>query len=354
MGSCPYLRFVLLGVIAMVVDWPKVCSKPLFSANYIFGDSTIDPGNNNGLVTIFKANFPPYGKDFPGRVATGRFTNGRLVSDMLAGFSGLPDIVPAYLDPAFVGPKLLTGCSFGSAAAGIDDSTSISVGALTLSKQFANFQSYRAKLWGMVGERNATNIIKNALFSIIIGTNDFGVNYFQNPFTRAIYTVEEFQDLLLLDLQPFIRDIYKEGATKFLVHGIAPLGCIPLVITLDNKLNNNCIKQYNDIAVSYNNKLQALIAAMKPTLPGLQLVYIDIYSKFLDIIKNPTKYGFDEVRRGCCGSGVFEVAELCNAFSKLCPNVSKHVFWDSVHPTNATYAIIAKDIFRQIRRKLKL
>lgn len=49
----------------------------------MFGDSTVDSGNNNYIVTPFKANFPPYGIDFVNHVPTGRFTNGRLVTDFV-------------------------------------------------------------------------------------------------------------------------------------------------------------------------------------------------------------------------------------------------------------------------------
>lgn len=58
-------------------------AKPLVSAVYIFGDSTVDPGNNNGLATIAKANFSPYGIDFVDQKSTGRFTDGRLATDII-------------------------------------------------------------------------------------------------------------------------------------------------------------------------------------------------------------------------------------------------------------------------------
>lgn len=50
-------------------------------AMFVFGDSTVDPGNNNYLQTPFKSNFPPYGQDFVNHIPTGRFSNGRLVTD---------------------------------------------------------------------------------------------------------------------------------------------------------------------------------------------------------------------------------------------------------------------------------
>ncbi|MFS8020070.1 putative triacylglycerol lipase [Helianthus anomalus] len=52
-----------------------------------FGDSLLDPGNNNRLMTMTKANFPPYGKDFVGGKPTGRFTNGKTLGDFLGTYS---------------------------------------------------------------------------------------------------------------------------------------------------------------------------------------------------------------------------------------------------------------------------
>lgn len=49
----------------------------------VFGDSIADQGNNNNLSSIMKCNFPPYGIDFTGGLATGRFTNSRTPSDMI-------------------------------------------------------------------------------------------------------------------------------------------------------------------------------------------------------------------------------------------------------------------------------
>jgi len=49
---------------------------------FIFGDSLSDNGNNNNLVTMAKANYQPYGIDFP-EGPTGRFTNGRNLVDII-------------------------------------------------------------------------------------------------------------------------------------------------------------------------------------------------------------------------------------------------------------------------------
>jgi hypothetical protein len=42
----------------------------------------VDAGNNNRLPTLVRADFPPYGRDFPTTHApTGRFCNGKLATD---------------------------------------------------------------------------------------------------------------------------------------------------------------------------------------------------------------------------------------------------------------------------------
>lgn len=55
------------------------------AASFIFGDSLVDAGNNNYLSTFSKADVPPNGIDFKasGGNPTGRFTNGRTISDIV-------------------------------------------------------------------------------------------------------------------------------------------------------------------------------------------------------------------------------------------------------------------------------
>ena len=57
--------------------------RPAVTAVIVFGDSIVDPGNNNDLHTMIKANHPPYGKDFFNHEATGRYSNGLIPSDLI-------------------------------------------------------------------------------------------------------------------------------------------------------------------------------------------------------------------------------------------------------------------------------
>jgi hypothetical protein len=91
----------------------------------VFGDSTVDAGNNNFIPTVAKGNFPPYGRDFDGGVATGRFSNGRLVTDFFSQAFELASSVPAYLDPGYTIDQLAQGVSFASGGTGLDDLTAV-------------------------------------------------------------------------------------------------------------------------------------------------------------------------------------------------------------------------------------
>lgn len=63
-----------------------VSSQPLVPAIMTFGDSVVDVGNNDYIHTIFKADYPPYGRDFKNKEATGRFCNGRLATDITGNY----------------------------------------------------------------------------------------------------------------------------------------------------------------------------------------------------------------------------------------------------------------------------
>ena len=73
---------VFCGYCCRVEGWgspsPKTVAVP---ALILFGDSTVDVGNNNFLNSMVRSDFLPYGRDFDTRSPTGRFTNGRMVAD---------------------------------------------------------------------------------------------------------------------------------------------------------------------------------------------------------------------------------------------------------------------------------
>lgn len=82
-----FLAMMPLLLTAMEVGQVRaLAAKNNVTCILVFGDSSVDPGNNNVLRTAMKGNFLPYGKDFFGGHPTGRFSDGRLATDFIGTF----------------------------------------------------------------------------------------------------------------------------------------------------------------------------------------------------------------------------------------------------------------------------
>lgn len=77
------LAFFLVTLLSFVFHQSNAqSSTTLVPAIITFGDSAVDVGNNDYIHTLFKANYPPYGRDFVSHQPTGRFCNGKLATDI--------------------------------------------------------------------------------------------------------------------------------------------------------------------------------------------------------------------------------------------------------------------------------
>ncbi|MED6145593.1 hypothetical protein PIB30_026587 [Stylosanthes scabra] len=313
------------------------------SGFYVFGDSTVDPGNNNYINTPFKSNFPPYGIDFPNHLPTGRFCNGKLATDYIGVKKSF---LPPYLDPNLSVEELITGVSFASAGSGFDQLTPSISNVIPIGKQLEYFRECKNKLEVKLGKEATENHIENAAFFLSAGTNDFVLNYFTLPIRRRTFTILSYQQFLIQKVKDFIQDVVAEGARKIAVAGVPPMGCLPLVITLNSNYSTDngreCIDQYSSVARDYNNLLQQELHLLELNLNNNissppKIYYVDIYAPLAQMIQAPQTFGFDEVGSGCCGSGYIEASILCNKISGACSDPSKYVFWDAIHPTDKAY-----------------
>ncbi len=93
----------------------------------------------------------------------------------------------------------------------------------------------------------------------------------------------------------FEQELYNLGGRKIAVLGLPPLGCLPSQITLHGTSDSDaCVTEFNNVAVTFNSGLEALINEMKPSMPGSRLFYVDIYSLLDTVYNNPTAYGTDQ------------------------------------------------------------
>ncbi|XP_075106293.1 GDSL esterase/lipase At1g29670 isoform X2 [Nicotiana tabacum] len=124
MASEMKIWFVLLTVLLVFINLSPLLVKgeQQVPCLFIMGDSLFDNGNNNNLFTTAKANYPPYGIDFPDG-PTGRFTNGKNTADFIADLLGFDK----YIEPfaTVKGVEMFRGVNYASGAAGIRDESGI-------------------------------------------------------------------------------------------------------------------------------------------------------------------------------------------------------------------------------------
>ncbi|KAM3251427.1 GDSL esterase/lipase [Capsicum annuum] len=328
-----------------VAELRKLAAKNNVTCLLVFGDSSVDPGNNNHLSTTNKANYLPYGMDLSNSQPTGRFSNGKLATDFVAEALGYVNMTRGFLDPQINKVDMLHGISFASAGSGYDDLTANLSNAMSLAKQREYLRHYEIHLTQMVGVEKARETMKDALYIISMGTNDFLQNYFVELVRSKQYTVEQYQDFLIRSLVTHVKIIHGIGAKRLAVVGVPPLGCEPLVRTIRDE-ETKCDDDLNKVAFSFNLKVKRALQAFN-RLFGMKVSFIDIYSVILEAVQNPHKFGFTETSKGCCGTGTVEYGESCKGL-KTCSDRTKFVYWDAVHPSEKMHKIMANEALKAI------
>ncbi|KAL0684497.1 hypothetical protein Bca4012_051345 [Brassica carinata] len=214
----------------------------------------VDSGNNNNLRTILKCNFPPYGQDFQGKFATGRFTDGRVPSDFVAERLGIAKTIPAYLDPALKGKDLLK----------------VFQRVVSLEDQLKYFQEYKEKIKAIVGEEKAKFMVENSLYLVL-------------------YNSTEYPDYLADMSSKFVKKLYGLGARRIAIFSAVPVGCLPSRRTL-NGVKRKCSENLNKMALQFNAKLSPGLVALRKKSPGSKIVFVDVYDILHNMIENPKKY----------------------------------------------------------------
>ncbi|XP_019435828.1 PREDICTED: GDSL esterase/lipase At5g63170-like [Lupinus angustifolius] len=172
-------RLVVATLILCVSIVPMLATaETKYPALFAFGDSILDTGNNNKLISIIKADYRPYGMSYNGGKPTGRFCDGKVPSDLLAAALGIKDTLPPYYKNEDLDVKELpTGVCFASGGAGYDNKTSEFVRILSLYDQLDLFKEYKGKLTESVGQQKASEIIANSLYILSSGNNDIAITY---------------------------------------------------------------------------------------------------------------------------------------------------------------------------------
>nr|XP_016509579.1 PREDICTED: GDSL esterase/lipase At5g03980-like [Nicotiana tabacum] len=181
--------------------------------------------------------------------------------------------------------------------------------------------------------------LKNSLFLVgEIGGNDLNFGLFEGK------TVEELRVMVPENIQTiinFVKRVIGFGATRMVVPGNFPIGCLP--IYLAKFMTNNttaydeyhCLKILNNLAIFYNHHLQQAIDELKKDYPNITLIYGNAY---LWLLQNAASLGLDKnlLQKACCGLVDYNYDAsailMCGAPGVVaCANPNAHISWDGIH-----------------------
>ncbi|CAN6848251.1 unnamed protein product [Brassica oleracea var. botrytis] len=268
------LFWLALVFIAVEANPAKQGKNATIPALIVFGDSIMDTGNNNRLPTLLKCNFPPYGKDFPGGLATGRFSDGRVPSDLIAEKLGLAKSLPAFMNPNSKPQDLLKGVTFASGGTGYDPLTAKIMSVISVWDQLTYFKQYISTIKQHFGEKKAQDILDHSFFVVCSGSNDLAHTFLAQSHK---YDRTSYANFLADSAVKFVRELHKLGDKKIGVFSAVPVGCVPLQRTVFGGLfTRGCVKPLNNMAKQCNARLSPALESLDKELDGV-ILYIDVY-----------------------------------------------------------------------------
>ncbi|KAI3719118.1 hypothetical protein L6452_20010 [Arctium lappa] len=320
------LGFILVRILV-------VAGQPQVPCYFIYGDSLVDNGNNNGLRTTAKANYPPYGIDFPQGV-TGRFTNNRTMADTIGQLLGFRNFIPPYA--TVTDQQISTGVNYGSGGAGIRDETGRNLGdRISLNRQLLNHVAIISRLTLMQRNTTFTNAyLKKCIYIVNMGSNDYINNYLMpdNYPTSRIYNTDRFAEVLARQYSQQLKTLYKLGARKVAVFGVGLIGCTPAEIAMFDTEGKPCVDSINNAVKLFNDRLKPVVDEINNDNSDARFTFINITS-----ISAPQE-GVSLPNVPCCP--VREDGQ-CVPNSIPCPDRDLSVFFDGFHTTDIANSLFA-------------
>jgi outer membrane lipase/esterase len=75
-------------------------------------------------------------------------------------------------------------------------------------------------------------------------------------------------------------------------------------------------------------------------LPGINITEFDVYAALYAIVADPPAFGLTDVTDACISP---------NDPPFVCKSPDTYLFWDGIHPTKATHALLAQDVSQALK-----
>lgn len=308
----------------------------------IFGDSLSDDGNLYRYLKIIPKS-PPY--------YLGRFSNGPTWAEHIGNY---------YYQKSFAS---YSNYAYGGATAILHHPRTDSfIAPVILIEEITSYLSRTEHK-----DRSKTH------FGLWIGAND--------------YLYERMEDIDFLttkvvqSMMRSVSSILDQGGKRFFIMNLPDLSQIPYAH------NNHMEQRLGQLTEMHNRKLEAAVKSLQQKYPNVEITYVDIYSIFLDILKNPDAYNQEygthvtNLTDSCWEGDVlgrerssliktlrenhidnvlgktfstYELTDmilsnpaLSSAYTQNnnlepCANPDDHLFWDDMHPTAVIHQVLGK------------
>ena len=265
----------------LVASLTAQAAIPTYDALYVFGDSYCDVGN------IFVATG---GAEPAAPYYNGRFSNGPIWLDHVAGFLGVP------LKPSILGG---TDYAFGGAWATAPQSVS-----------GATIPSVPEQV-GLYLSQHGGKADPNALYILEGGGNDILDTTSGSPEALGFKIAAALAGSELL--------LRQAGARHFIIPDLFNVGLLPAAA--------GNVSFATKASAAANESLDELLA-FEQLLEGIHIARMDVFSLLNSVEKDPTHFGFTDVTDPCLTTTV-------------CADPDHTFFWDTHHPTEFGHAFFA-------------
>ncbi|KAK7279555.1 hypothetical protein RJT34_24608 [Clitoria ternatea] len=334
----PVIAMLLFLFILTEVEGAKKSSKVKL---FVFGDSYVDTGNFLNSAS-YK---PPSGITFPGN-PSGRFSNGRVLTDYLASFLKIKTPTPYMLRNW---SEIEFGMNFAHGGTGILDTL---VDGPNMTVQIDSFEN-------LVKQKVFTKLdLQSSVALVHAGGNDYAAFLQRNH--ANIKDIRVFTASLMKQMSINLVRIHSLGINKIGVGLLEPIGCMP-PLTMASSYDK-CIEPFNLVSQNHSQMLLQTLQQLNKQMGKSVFVTLDLYNSFLSIIATMQKNRVENSTlmnplQPCCEGVSLEnycgnVDEKGAKKYRLCEKPEVSFFWEGVHLSqngwHAVYMILQSSL-----RKLK-
>ncbi|CAI0408226.1 unnamed protein product [Linum tenue] len=295
----------------------------------VFGDSYVDTGNiRKAISRSWKF---PYGLTFPGK-PTGRFSDGRVLTDYLARFIGVKSPIP-YKWRKIGYKSVRYGMNFAYGGTGVFDTLA----------PLPNMTTQIDFLQQIVSENTySASDLHSSVALVSVAGNDYSSYLARNG---SLQDLPAFISQVVNQTSKNLIRLHGAGVKKVMVTGLPPLGCLPAT-TASNSFQQ-CDQSLNQLVTLHNLLLTQSVAALNNATGGPTFVMLDMYGAFMAALPNGNNNNNKSALKPCCVGT--SASDSCGSVDEdgggmkrytVCQDPEAAFFWDGVHPTQAGWRAV--------------